>query len=563
MGRRSPSRRRSLAGQMLAMQIGIVLLIVLATGALLASAENASIREDYQGRMLTIARSLSTVPSVLEAYDGPDPSATLQPLAEVVRESAGATFVVFTDAQGVRLSHPNPANIGQPTSTDPSVPLSGREYVGTQEGTLGVSLRAKVPVFADDGSVIGAVSVGILESALSADLNTSVARMAMWLLAAAIPGVAAAALVTGLVRRRIYGLEPDEIAQLLQARQAMLHGIREGLVATDDQGAIALVNDEARRLLELGEGPVVGAAVEVLAGTGLEELLAATEVEEVHDRGVLVGERLLVANRTVARIDGRAVGMVLTLRDRTELFDALRALAGERSIAESLRAQAHEHANQLHVIAGLLDIGEVPQALAYIERNGGGGDLTSGRVSGRIQDATLAALLLAKGAYARERGVALAVDESTSVAADVGDDVLTVVANLIDNAIDAAAGGGHVEVCITEGPVGLLQVHVTDDGPGIPEELAEAVFDVGVTTKSSDGDGRGIGLALVKRIVARCGGEVSWLPRQPRGTRFTATIPYRWATPSADPADVVGSARAAVPADQTSRIGASLAVDGS
>lgn len=507
------------------MQVGIVFLIVLATGALLASAENAKIREDYTARMLTIARSLSTVPSVLEAYRSPNPTATLQPLAEVVRESAGATFVVFTDHEGLRLSHPDTYKIGQPTSTDPSIPLSGREYVGTQEGSLGVSLRAKVPVFDADRQVIGAVSVGILESALAADLRASVARMAFWLLAAAVPGVIAAALVTRLVRKRIYGLEPDEIAQLLQTRQAMLHGIREGLVASDENGHIALVNDEARRLLALGDGVVAGPAEEVLAGTGLERLIAADDDADVRDRGVLVGERLLVANRTIARIDDRAVGIVLTLRDRTELRDTLRALEGQRSITESLRAHAHEHANQLHVISGLLDIGEVDRAMAYIDRSGGGGALTSGSVMAQVDDTALAALLLAKAAHARERGVDLGLAQSTSVSSDVDDDVLTLVANLVDNAIEAAGRDGHVEVGITE-VAGILYIQVDDDGPGIPDEVADTFLEVGVTTKDRHGEARGIGLALVHRIVARRNGQMTWGPLTPHGTRFTVTLPY-------------------------------------
>lgn len=536
---RAVGRRQPLARQMLVMQMGVVLVIVLASGGWVASTTSTSIREDYRSRMLTIARSLAQVPAVLDAYESRDPSATLQPLAEVVRESAGATFVVFTDRDGIRLSHPDAAKIGKPVSTDPSIPLSGEEYVGTQTGSLGESLRAKVPVIGTGGDIIGTVSVGILEDALTSDFWASARRMAAWLIGSVLLGLLGAAMVTRLVHRRIYGLEPDEIAQLLQTRQAMLHSIREGLVAIDNDGRVALVNDEARRLLDLPSESVAGQHVNrALGDKGLGPLLDADDDTDVHDLLVLVGERMLLANRTVARIDGEPVGLMVTFRDRTELFDTLRVLEGQRSVTESLRAQAHEHANQLHVISGLLDLEEIQRAVAYIDRIGGGGTLVPGEME-EMRDPTLAALLAAKAAQARERGIGLAVDEKTAVAEPVGDDVLTLVANLVDNAMDAAGAGGHVRLSLTGGGGVALVIVVDDDGPGVPKHLGQSIFQVGVTTKvHATGAVRGIGLALVHRITTRRGGTVSCVPLTPQGTRFTVTLP-----PALDPGEAEPTVR--------------------
>ena len=211
-----------------------------------------------------MARSLARQPAVREAYASADPTVELQPLAELVRTSAGAEFVVFTDRAGMRYSHPDPEKIGRRVSTDPSVALGGAEFVGTETGTLGVSLRAKVPVRDARGNVEGQVSVGILESELSSDLAGVLPRLVAWLTGAAFAGVLGAVVVTRLVRRRIHGLEPEEIAELLQARDAMLHGIREGVVAVDDRGRLALVNDEAMRLLGLEQDPTRRLADEVL-----------------------------------------------------------------------------------------------------------------------------------------------------------------------------------------------------------------------------------------------------------------------------------------------------------
>lgn len=515
-----------LAVQLLAMQVVIVLVTVLVAGGLAVRLEEQQIRGAYSRRVLTIARSLAKVPSVQEAYQSADPSRTLQPLAETVRQAAGATFVVFTNDKGIRYSHPNPANIGAMVSTDPSVPLSGDEFVGTETGSLGRSLRAKVPVVDTSGSIIGTVSVGILERRLSDDLASTIPKFAAWLTAAAMLGVVGAAAVARLVRRRIFGLEPDEIADLLKTRDAMLHGIREGVVALDGEGRLALVNDEAMRLLAMADDPTGQDASQVLDA---EVLRALVEDEDpVSDRIVLAGERLLVANRTTARVGDRDVGRVLTLRDRTELFDALRALQGQRSITDALRAQAHEFSNHLHVLAGLIDLLRHDEAVRFIERLGAGSSLLGGASMSQVEDAHVAALLVAKGAAARERGVTLRLDADSEVADGVGDDVITVLGNLIDNAVDAAGPGGTVQVhAFAPASEGRVLIRVEDDGPGVPQDQRGVIFTTGRSSKTvtRDHHGQGIGLALVSRIVRRRRGTVQVGDRAGGGAAFTVELP--------------------------------------
>lgn len=507
------------------MQVAIVLATLLAAGALAAHLQAEKIRETYAGRVLTIARSLAELPAVTAAYGSTDPAAALQPLAEQVRVAAGAEFVVFTDDRGIRYSHPDPAEIGRRVSTDPSIALAGGEFVGTETGTLGRSLRAKVPVRGPGGQVVGVVSVGILESRLVADQADVVPRLVGWLTAAAFVGVLGAVVVTRLVRRRIYGLEPDQIVELLQARDAMLHGIREGVVALDDRDRLALVNDEARRLLDLTDDPTGRPVREVFADNDLLPLALAPEAHA--DRLLLVGERLLVVNSTTAKVGDREVGRVLTLRDRTELFDALRALDGQRDITDALRAQAHEFSNNLHVVSGLIDLGRPGEAVDFIERVGGGSGTTYGASLQEVEDPAVAAALVTKSATARERGVAFHVDPVSEVANGAGDDVVTIIGNLVDNAVDATGPGGNVIVLVRGTLDGGAEIQVSDDGPGVPAELRDRIFDTGVTTKTptSDHHGRGIGLALVSRIVARRAGSISVSDAASGGSVFTVRLP--------------------------------------
>ena len=499
--------------QLLLLQVTIVLATVVIAGLLAVTLQQRQIRDAYQQQVLTVATSVAQLPSVIDAYSSPDPPATLQPLAELIREASDMTFVVLTDAHGIRYAHPDPARIGELVSTDPTPTLAGEVFVGTETGTLGETLRAKVPIRGPDGQVIGAASVGILESELADDLREDVPFVVGWLGGAALLGTVGSALLARMVRRRIYGLEPEEIARLLEAREAMLHGIREGVLAVDVRGRVVLANDEAVRLLGLDADPTGRPADEVL-DAGLLPLLA--ENREVVDEIVLTHERTLLANRTAATVGGRRIADLLTLRDRTELFTALRELDGQRTLTDTLRAQAHEFSNHLHVLQGLIELDRPDEAVRFIDRIGGGGRLLDGAALGEVQDSAVSALLVAKAAVARERHVQLTLDPDSALE-NGGDDAVTVLGNLIDNAVDAVGDGGHVVVHVQQEDDGGIFVRVDDDGPGVPEADRERVFAAGVTTKTAAGaQGRGIGLALVARIARRRDGEAT-LSRSPLG----------------------------------------------
>jgi two-component system CitB family sensor kinase len=506
-------RRMPLGLQLLLLQVTIVLATVMIAGLLAVTLQQRQIRDAYRQQVLTVATSVAQLPTVIDAYSTSDPPATLQPLAELIREASGMTFVVLTDAQGIRYAHPDPARIGELVSTDPTPTLAGEVFVGTETGTLGETLRAKVPIRGPDGRVIGAASVGILESALADDLREDVPAVVGWLGGAALLGSVGSALLARMVRRRIYGLEPEEIARLLEAREAMLHGIREGVLAVDVRGRVVLANDEAVRLLGLDADPTGRPADEVL-DPALLPLLA--EAREVVDEIVLAHERTLLANRTAATVGGRRIADLLTLRDRTELFTALRELDGQRTLTDTLRAQAHEFSNHLHVLQGLIELDRPDEAVRFIDRIGGGGRLLDGAALGEVHDAAVAALLVAKAAVARERHVQLTLDPDSALE-NGGDDAVTVLGNLIDNAVDAVGDGGQVVVLVQQEDDGGIFVRVDDNGPGVPEADRERVFAAGVTTKTAAGaQGRGIGLALVARIARRRDGEAT-LSRSPLG----------------------------------------------
>ncbi|NJC24075.1 two-component system CitB family sensor kinase [Arthrobacter pigmenti] len=495
----------SLRSQLFLLQLLIVLVIVLVAGSVAVRMQEQQIRDAYQSRMVGVARSIAQLPSIIDAFDDEDPSAVIQPIAELTTQATGVTYVVVTDDVGIRYSHPNPAMIGQMVSTDPSVPLSGETYIGTQTGTLGESWRVKVPIWSDEGTVIGTASVGTLESTLAADLQEDLPVLLGWLVLAALAGTAGSIWISRLIWRRIYRLEPEEIAALLETRDAMIHGIGEGVVAVDERGRIAVLNDEAKRLLDVGDEVRGRPAADVLDPSLAGMFGAAGDTDET----VLVGERVLLARSSDAVVDSRRVGAVLILRDRTELHQLLLDLDGARDVTQALRSQAHEFANKMHVISGLLELGQTSQAVDFISRSGHGGSVVSGELSPGITDPDAASLLMAKSTICAEKGITLIVDAASTFHPDSTTDPVTVLGNLIDNATEAIGSNGTIHVLLTSDADGCCVV-VSDDGPGIPDELRERIFSSGFSTKESPSTGsRGFGLALVERVARRRCGSVA------------------------------------------------------
>ncbi|MBG6179043.1 ATP-binding protein [Arthrobacter sp. CAN_A1] len=513
-------RSLSLRSQLFLLQLSIVLIVVLIAGSVAIRMQEQQIRDAYESRMVGVAQSVARLPTIIEAFDDDRPSDTIQPIADLIAQSTNVTYVVVTDDLGIRYSHPNPDMIGSMVSTDPSVPLSGDTFVGTQTGTLGESWRVKVPIFDAGGTVIGTASVGILESRLSQDLQEDLPQLLVWLIAAALMGSAGAIYVSRLVWRRIYKLEPEEIATLLETRDAMLHGIGEGVVGVDERGHVALLNDEARRLLGLDDSAVGRPVADVLEPALAGMLNSAGAMETT----VLVGERVLLAQANRAVVDGRRVGSVLILRDRTELHQLLQDLDGARDVTQALRVQAHEFSNKMHVISGLLELGRTAQAVDFITRSGHGGSVVSGDLCPGISDPDAASLLMAKSTIGEEKNIQVIIDGNSTLAPDGTTDQVTILGNLIDNAMEAIVSDGTIHISTTAGEAGCV-ITVSDDGPGVPEAVRQRIFESGVTTK---GDGplaaRGFGLSLLQRVAQRRKGEITVGTSPLGGAEFSVSL---------------------------------------
>jgi two-component system CitB family sensor kinase len=525
---------RRLSAQILAFQLLILAGALLVGFALALHAAQARLDDDYEARALGVARSVAATPEVAGAVAAADRSGVVQTRAEAVRRATRTAFVVVTDDRGIRYSHPNAARIGERVSTDPAA-LSGRTVLAVERGTLGRSARAKVPLRGADGRIVGQVSVGILEQALHHELLALIPGFVLYMGIALALGVTASLLLARRLKRQTFGLELDEIAGLLQEREAMLHGIREGVVIVDPRGRLLLVNDEARRLAGLPSDAVERSAEDVVGPGRLADLLVGRV--DGADQILVRDEHVIVANRRAVVRDGRELGAIVTLRDRTELEALLRELDSVRGLTDAMRAQAHEFSNRLHTLAGLLALGHHEAAREFIaEVTEADTELRRDLVE-RIADEHVAALLLAKWAVAAERGVELRLAPDARLDSELVDarEALTVLGNLVDNALDAASAGarrpGLVEVFLGEEGSALV-VRVRDSGPGVALAKRDRVFEPGYSTKP--GEGRGVGLSLVDQLVERRGGRIEvgdandedggavftvWLPESVRGAQ--------------------------------------------
>ncbi len=429
---------RRMFSQVLLMQVAIAAgVAVLATGLFLAPLSD-QLDDQAMRRALAIAQTTAAQPQIAEDLQGSRPSVDgpVQTEAERIRKASGAEYVVVMDMRGVRWSHTDPKEIGRVVSTDPRQALAGKEVMEIDSGTLGRSARGKVPLRDTDGRVVGAVSVGIEYDSVRALLFHAIPGLLAYAGGAMAVGALAAWVISRRVQRQTRDLAFSDIAALLAEREAVLHGIREGVVALDRAGRVRLLNDEAQRLLGIGE-EAVGRSLDEALGAGRTTDVLAGRVTGT-DLLTVRGQRVLVANR-MPTDDG---GAVATLRDRTELEQLGRELDSTHGLLDALRAQDHEHANRMHTLLGLLELEMYDDAAEFIGEVVGDHRATAEQVAEKIRDPLLAALLVGKSTVAAERGVALWVSDRTLLPDRLIDPrgLVTVVGNLVDNALDAVAG---------------------------------------------------------------------------------------------------------------------------
>ena len=526
-------RRLSLATQLVAVQLVLIMAVLLAVSAVSVEQTRATFERVEGRRVLALAESLAANPTVrLKPVDqaGSPLPATVASLQSTTGVDLAAVadmhgdIVVSTDPRLDHTTLPWPEALAEP----------GRAWSGTVSIRGSDFLAAAVPILSNpDQDDLPTRQLGIAIAAqpnLSrwSSLASSAPTLLTYLGAALLLGVVGSLLLARWIKRQTLGMEPADMVALAEQREAIFSGIAEGVLALDTRDQITFVNPLAANLLSLPANSV-GQSLDELGIEGrLRDVLTDTGEHEA-DEVVIRAGRVLVLNRMPVVHNGRSIGSVTTLRDRTELAKVESELGAFRGTTDLLRAQAHEFGNQLHTISGLIEIGDYDEVVSFVDtlvEKRASLDLTIAR---RVTDRSVAALLLAKSALAAEKKVTLRVSDRTGLSplkSESSFDVATVLGNLIDNGIDAVVTEGKhdpwvgVEIRQSDTSVELI---VSDSGPGIDADLATEVFEHGYTTKAAQGGERGIGLALTMMICKRRGGEVV-ARNTPEGAEFVARM---------------------------------------
>ncbi|WP_144559900.1 sensor histidine kinase [Bacillus thuringiensis] len=506
----------------------VVIFSLLVTDFLISHNVERTTEESQAEKAKTIARIVANDSIVIDGLAGKVDTSLIQVYTNKILKSTDVQFIVVMDMNGIRKSHPNPKKIGQHfIGGDEGTALKGKEHVSLAEGTLGVSMRVFIPVFSETGEQLGVVAVGISADNVKEHVKESRHIMYIGVGVGLLVGIIGAILLARHIKKSLFGLEPHRIAKILEERNTMLQSVKEGIIAVDKEAKVTLINNEAKRLFKKSglKDDFIGKDVELyMPNSRIKEVLQ-TGVVQLNEEQNIYGITI-VTNRVPLYVKGEIVGAIATFRDKTEIRKLAEELTGIRLYAEALRAQSHEFMNKMHVVLGLTHMKQYEELQKYVSSMVSEHQYEIGGVMKKIKNPVFAGFLLGKLSYSREKNINLIISEDAYLPEiydeSITHELITIVGNLIDNALEAVMNceKKQVEIGIQYGDA--LTITVQDTGNGIKAEEIDTLFTKGYSTK---GDNRGYGLYLVKESIQRINGEIHISSLLGEGTTITIEIP--------------------------------------
>ncbi|MBB6056816.1 DcuS/MalK family sensor histidine kinase [Tolumonas osonensis] len=526
---RSPLKLRSTITLLVCSVIALVLFVV---HSVYVTQSTELSRLSLEDKAKAVLHTLTVSPFVAQALSSDDGNKTdLQDYIEQVRQQNELLFIVVMDMQGIRHTHPDPSLIGKHfIGGDEVKALHGQESVSEAKGTLGPSLRIISPLFDVRHQQIGAIAVGISTEKVQ-EIIAANRWFTYWAIAfGGLIGSFGAFFLARKIKKIMFGMEPSEIASLLEERNAMLQSIREGIIAVNAKEQITLINDEAKRLLRQN-----GDLENLLQTEGSKHWPALLHLRQVlasgharRDEEIELNGSTLLTNSVPVRVNGQVTGAIVTFRDKTEVSQLIQRLSGISHYAEALRVQAHEFMNKLHVILGMVNIRAYDQLENYIMDTANYYHEEVGSLIRQIKDPVIAGFILGKMNRGRELGVEISVTPTSylpeSARVEVTHELVTILGNLMENAMEALDGYDSAAIVLTfDHDEDRLRCSVSDNGKGIEPAVAAHIFEHGFSTK---GTRRGIGLYLVRQSLEKLGGTIECQSKPGEGTRFIISLPY-------------------------------------
>ncbi|ENL0079422.1 sensor histidine kinase DpiB [Citrobacter freundii] len=457
----------------------------------------------------------------------------LATIADKLQSGTDFDYVVIGDTNSIRLYHPNPEKIGYPMQfTKPGALEKGESYFITGKGSIGMAMRAKTPIFDDDGKIIGVVSIGYLISKIDSWRSDFLLPMAGVFILLLLVLMLLSWFFAAHIRRQMLGMEPKQIARVVRQQEALFSSVYEGLIAVDPDGYITTINRSARKMLGLSSPGRKWLGKPVSEVVQPADFFTQQIAEKRQDAMVNFNGLSVIANREAIRSGDELLGAIISFRSKDEIATLNAQLTQIKQYVESLRTLRHEHLNWMSTINGLLQMKEYDKVLAMVQGESQAQQQLIDSLRGAFADRQVAGLLFGKVQRARELGLTMTIVpgsqlhqlpeglDSTEFAAIVG--------NLLDNAFEASLrtqqGNKVVELYLSDEGDDVI-IEVADQGCGVPEALREKIFEQGVSTRTDEPGEHGIGLYLIASYVRRCDGVITLEDNSPCGTLFSLFLP--------------------------------------
>ena len=457
----------------------------------------------------------------------------LATIADKLQSGTDFDYVVIGDTNSIRLYHPNPEKIGYPMQfTKPGALEKGESYFITGKGSIGMAMRAKTPIFDDDGKIIGVVSIGYLISKIDSWRSEFLLPMAGVFILLLLVLMLLSWFFAAHIRRQMLGMEPKQIARVVRQQEALFSSVYEGLIAVDPDGYITAINRSARKMLGLSSPGRKWLGKPVSEVVQPADFFTQQIAEKRQDAMVNFNGLSVIANREAIRSGDELLGAIISFRSKDEIATLNAQLTQIKQYVESLRTLRHEHLNWMSTINGLLQMKEYDKVLAMVQGESQAQQQLIDSLRGAFADRQVAGLLFGKVQRARELGLTMTIVpgsqlhqlpeglDSTEFAAIVG--------NLLDNAFEASLrtqqGNKVVELYLSDEGDDVI-IEVADQGCGVPEALREKIFEQGVSTRTDEPGEHGIGLYLIASYVRRCDGVITLEDNSPCGTLFSLFLP--------------------------------------
>ena len=439
-------------------------------------------------------------------------------------------FISVVDKNNIRRYHTNEELLG--TVYDGTMPDFSHQdtslYVASDVGPSGSQRRAYSAIYDNNGDYLGFVIAGTLNYNINRIILNTVLIHLICVIAVIICALIISDRFSKRIKKLLLGYEPDTFSAMFSIRDNILESLEEGILAVNAHEEIIYINKAAKSMLNISQDDIEGKRLENIAPyISLKNTLICSERHFGISINTENGTNIISDHIPVTE-NSEIVGALCLLRDRTEYTQMMEELSGVKYMVESMRANNHDFINKLHIILGLIQMNKTDEASEYITHITSIQQNVLNNIMKNFEDSSIAALLIGKYARAAELNIKFIIENGSHLLRNdislPSSDLVTIIGNLIDNAMDSINEKNTQPKELTIGvftqPHALI-INVLDTGIGIKDDDIENIFINGFSTKGTE---RGTGLYIVKSLVDQYGGEITLESEYGVGTSFTIAL---------------------------------------